>query len=362
MDMEEHKRIQEVQRFLQLDFDKRKEFRDITDLASELCKTPISLITLLDKDINWIKVGTGVNLKSSPRATSFCHYGIKQDGLIIIPDATKDERFDNNPLVYEMPRIRFYAGVPLVSSNGYKLGTLCLFDIKPNNLTELQKKTLTILSRQVTFLMELELGQTQLLSHITELESKNESLQAIAHIQSHDIRQPLTSIVGLVNLIKDGQHSVDEVWLQMITEATSTLDIRIHSIVNESLGNKDLKLARFNKMVEEIEDYAILLLDKNGNIENWNKGAQKIKGYTSSEIVGKNFSVFYTSEDCDKGLPKSLLAKAVNENVAREEGFRVRKDGTRFLARIVITAIHDDAKEVIGFTKVTRDLTNMIQL
>ncbi|MGN6568113.1 MAG: PAS domain S-box protein [Flavipsychrobacter sp.] len=357
--MNEEKRLEEVQKFLQLDFDRYEQYKAITDLASELCGTPISLITLLDKDVNWIKVATGVDLFASPREISFCQYSVQQEDLLIIQDASKDKRFDDNPLVHNEPRVRFYAGAPLQLSNGYRVGTLCLFDVVPKELSAAQQKTLKMLSTQVTLLLELALSQKQLQEHIREIEAKNESLRAIAQMQSHEVRQPLTMIMGLVNLIKDGDHKVDAEWLGMMREATDILDSKIQAIVNESMGNKDLKLLKYNKMVEEIEDYAILLLDKNGNIENWNKGAEKIKGYRPDEIVGKNFRLFYTAADQDTQLPERLLEEARQNGVARDEGWRVRKDGFTFWARVIITAIHDTAGEVIGFTKVTRDLSSV---
>jgi len=89
----------------------------------------------------------------------------------------------------------------------------------------------------------------------------------------------------------------------------------------------------YQNMVNEIEDYAILLLDKKGNIEYWNKGAEKIKGYNSDEIIGKNFSIFYTDEDREKKLPEKLIAEATAKGKAMYEGWRVRKDGTRFLGQ-----------------------------
>lgn len=230
----ERKRLEEVKKFLQLDFDKSQEFKDITDLASQLCGAPISLITLLDKDINWIKVSSGIDLKSAPRETSFCQYGIRQDELLIIKDTTKDKRFDDNPLVYDNPGVRFYAGAPLILSNGYRLGTLCLFDLKPNDLTELQQKTLTVLSRQVTFLMELELSYKTLQEHTKAIEAQNKSLKKIAKIQSHDVRQPLTSIMGLVDIIKNRGYKADKSILVMIEEATQNLDKQIHAIVRET--------------------------------------------------------------------------------------------------------------------------------
>ncbi|EDM37142.1 PAS [Pedobacter sp. BAL39] len=113
---------------------------------------------------------------------------------------------------------------------------------------------------------------------------------------------------------------------------------------------------RLLKMVEEIEDYAIVLLDENGNIENWNKGAQKIKGYTAAEIIGKNFSIFYTEADLIDNLPTKLINEAARNEKVTNEGWRIRKDGTRFWGSVLITAIHNEG-QVIGFTKIIRDMT-----
>ncbi|KAA6438460.1 PAS domain S-box protein [Dyadobacter flavalbus] len=358
VDKTEVERLKAVHSFLEIDFEKRKEFQDIVDLAARLCNKPVALITLLDENENWIKVRSGVNHQVMPRRTSFCQYAINQDEMTIIPDTVQDHRFDDNDLVHQDPNVRFYAGAPLALGSGLKLGTLCLFDVTPGNLDEIQKSTLTVLARQVVFLMELELSRQLLEKQMQDIKAKNESLIKIAYIQSHNIRQPLTSIMALVNLIKDGYQEVNEEWIHMISEATNTLDQRIHEIVKESLAEKDIKALRFNKMVEEIEDYAILLLDRNGNVENWNKGAEILKGYKAHEIIGKNFSVFYTHPDLVNKVPESLIQQAVMSGVAKNEGWRLRKDGSRFWGSILITAIHNDSGEVIGFTKVTRLLAN----
>jgi PAS domain S-box-containing protein len=114
---------------------------------------------------------------------------------------------------------------------------------------------------------------------------------------------------------------------------------------------------RYHKMIAEVEDYAIILLDRSGNIQNWNKGAENIKGYTASEIQGRNFRLFYSAEDRQSQLPERLLKEAVEKGKATHEGWRIKKDGTRFWGSIVITALHDDENKIIGFSKVTRDLT-----
>ena len=125
-------------------------------------------------------------------------------------------------------------------------------------------------------------------------------------------------------------------------------------------GGTTLKLSTdetYQRMVIEVEDYAILMIDPSGTIMNWNRGAEKIKGYKAEEIVGKNFRLFYTPKDREAGVPDRLLAEARANNRAQHEGWRVRKDGSKFWGSVVITAIHDDSGGIIGFSKVTRDLT-----
>jgi PAS domain S-box-containing protein len=114
---------------------------------------------------------------------------------------------------------------------------------------------------------------------------------------------------------------------------------------------------RFRLMVESVQDYAIFMLDAEGHITTWNLGAQRLKGYTAEEICGRHFRVFYPKEVADAGHPEEELAIAVRDGRYEEEGWRVRKDGTRFWANVVITALFDPNKTLIGFAKVTRDMT-----
>lgn len=112
----------------------------------------------------------------------------------------------------------------------------------------------------------------------------------------------------------------------------------------------------YKKMVAEISDYAIILMDADGTILTWNKGAQQIKGYKESEILGQNFRIFYLPDDRQARLPENLIELAIREGRARHVGRRVRKDGTIFWGSILITAIHDEDNNVVGFTKLTREL------
>jgi PAS domain S-box-containing protein len=110
------------------------------------------------------------------------------------------------------------------------------------------------------------------------------------------------------------------------------------------------------KMIVEVQDYAIILLDVDGTILTWNKGAELVKGYKPAEIIGQNFNIFYLPLDRQANLPQQLIDLAKLEGRARHVGRRVRKDGTTFWGSILITALHDDDGEVIGFTKLTREL------
>ena len=118
---------------------------------------------------------------------------------------------------------------------------------------------------------------------------------------------------------------------------------------------------RFRRLIEAVTDYAIYMLDLHGTVTSWNAGAQRFKGYTPDEIIGEHFSRFYTEEDRQTDLPKRALATAAREGRFEQEGWRVRKDGRRFWAHVVIDPIRDEHGTLIGFAKITRDITERKQ-
>jgi PAS domain S-box-containing protein len=123
----------------------------------------------------------------------------------------------------------------------------------------------------------------------------------------------------------------------------------------------DETVEQFHILVDSVEEYAIYLLDPNGNIITWNTGAEKIKGYSTEEIIGKNFASFYTADDVATGKPQRNLREAARRGYIRDQGLRVRKDGSTFEAEVIITALSDDAGKIRGFSKVTRDITDQIR-
>jgi PAS domain S-box-containing protein len=118
---------------------------------------------------------------------------------------------------------------------------------------------------------------------------------------------------------------------------------------------------RFRMLVDAVQDYAIFMLDELGHVSSWNTGAQRLKGYAVSEIIGKHFSIFYPEEDLRAGKPKRELEIAAKEGRLEDEGWRLRKDGSRFWANVIITALRDDTGRLVGFGKVTRDYTEKIK-
>ncbi len=149
--------------------------------------------------------------------------------------------------------------------------------------------------------------------------------------------------------------------INILTDITAQ---REHSSLREE--NEDLRRVadqlrrseeRYHRMTAQVEDYAIILLSHEGLIENWNKGAEKIKGYSEQEVIGKSFKLFYTADDQHAGLPDKLLQIAIGNGKATHEGWRMRKDGSKFWGSVVLTTVYNDDGSVLGFTKVTRDLT-----
>jgi len=151
----EARRLKVLWQYDVLDTVPEEVFDDLTELAARICEAPIALISLIDENRQWFKAKVGVTLNETSRDISFCAHAIKQHDLFIIPDATQDERFANNPLVISDPKIRFYAGAPLITPDGYALGSLCVIDKVPRELRAEQKQALRVLARHV--MMQLEL-------------------------------------------------------------------------------------------------------------------------------------------------------------------------------------------------------------
>ena len=177
------KRIEVLWQYDVLDTVPEEIFDDLAELAARICEAPIAMITLVDEKRQWFKSRIGVSISETSRDISFCGHAIMQRELFIVPDATKDERFAGNPLVAGDPKIRFYAGAPLITPDGHALGTLCVVDKVAHNLHPDQKRALQILSRHV-------MTQLELRRHARELASSREECDNIRR-DLHKVREEL---------------------------------------------------------------------------------------------------------------------------------------------------------------------------
>ena len=192
-----------VEKYKILDTLEEEPYDNITTLMSYICNAPISLITLLDKDRNYLKSHKGVPFSESPRNISFCGHAINSKAAItVIEDAREDERFKGNPLVDEYKAI-FYAGAPLVDSDGFKLGTLCVYDHKPRQLDEEQKNAIIAMSKQVIHLFEQRYQNYKLEEYQKDLKKRNDDLEKFSGLISHDLKSPLSNIISLTELLEE---------------------------------------------------------------------------------------------------------------------------------------------------------------
>lgn len=199
---EEKKRLEEVFSYAILDSLPEEEYEGITRIASAICQTPISLITFLDEERQWFKSHLGMDVKETPRDQAFCQHAFDhREDIFIVNDARMDQRFQNNPLVTQHPKIVFYAGVLLCGDQGNPLGTLCVIDKEPRELNPAQQEALKDLASQVMRLLELRKKSKFQNTLLELLKKKNQELESFASIAAHDIKSPLNNIISLSRVL-----------------------------------------------------------------------------------------------------------------------------------------------------------------
>lgn len=224
MDREFH-RLDAVDRFKELDPGIAADLDDIVNLAAHMCGAPVAIITLLGEHTQWFKSAVGTEVKETPREMSFCNYTIEQSDVLVVPDLSADNRYNNNPLVIGEPNVRFYAGSALTTKDGYGIGSLCVVDFHTRNLDDHQCNTLKVLSKQVINLMELNWS-------LGTLKKQNEALTRIAMIQSHELRRPVASLLGLMHLMR--LENIDFDYFNMLEVTVNELNEKMRIIVEDS--------------------------------------------------------------------------------------------------------------------------------
>ena len=236
---EELERLNSLRSYLVLDSESDKEIDCLTELASEICETPISLVSLVDSDRQWFKSKVGLQASETSRDIAFCAHAIVQsEEMFIIEDATKDDRFFDNPLVVNAPLVIFYAGVVLKSDTNYPLGTLCVIDNKPRKLSDKQIRALKTIARQIMNLLNYKKVLRIEKELRVQLSQKNQELESFAAIAAHDLKSPLINIMSIINLFSKTYELQIEakgrVMLDLIEKSAKRLSLMIDGLLQFS--------------------------------------------------------------------------------------------------------------------------------
>jgi len=238
--LKENARLNALDSFAMLDTPREQDFDEIAQLASEICQTPIAVVNLIGKGRQFFKAEVGLGVRETPLDSSFCARAILEQDFMIIPDATKDARFDCNPLVTAENGLRFYAGALLKTAEGHPIGTVCVLDFKPRSLSETQQTTLKVLARQV--MRQLELRKT--------LRERDEA-QAQQAVLNAEIAHRMKNTLAMVQAIASQT-------LKGVTErdAVEALSRRLSALgsAHDQLLQQDWTAASLNKVVRPMLD------------------------------------------------------------------------------------------------------------
>jgi len=248
----EVERLEALYRYKLLDTLPEKTYNDIIDIAAHVCNVPISLISLVDNNRCWFKAKRGLDRDEAPRQIAYAAHAINSPSTVmVIEDAFADERFRNSPFVLQDTPTRFYAGIPLVTPDGYAIGTLCVIDNVPRKLDSRQINTLQILAKQIVNQFELRLKMQEVQELNDKLKESYQDLESFSYSVAHDLRSPLKNIDGFLSLLNEEYGSqFDELGkelLQNIQLAYTDMSGVIDSLWKLStIGSQDLKITTTN--------------------------------------------------------------------------------------------------------------------
>lgn len=204
----ESERLKALRDYDILDTAPENEFDELVSLASEICGTPIALMSLVDANRQWFKSAIGLDFRETPRTMSFCARTIETDDILVVDDATRDARFKSNPLVTGPSHLRFYAGYPIRSHDGHKLGSFCILDRIPRSMTTLQRKTLRVLGHQVEAQLEqrarvraLASGEAAIRVSRDALERLQQQKDGLSAMVAHDLKNSIAAILSNVEFL-----------------------------------------------------------------------------------------------------------------------------------------------------------------
>ena len=396
-----------------MDTDPEQSFDDITLLAAQIFKTPMASITLVDENRQWFKSKVGLAISETSRDLAFCAHTILQKDVFVVEDAQEDERFRSNSLVTESPHIRFYAGVPLVVADGHALGTICVIDQVPHQLTSEQRKALESLGRLVVIQIELRRSlkdktRSEELLRVSEVSyrrlfeaakdgilildvetgriddvnpfllelltfSRKEmigktvaELSPFKDIESNMIMLDRLKRDGYVRYedlpleTSDGRHiAVEFVCNVYLAGNKNVIQCNVRDITNRK--NAEQQLTLLNACVSNLNDTIIITeanpLDKPGpRIVFVNEAFERLTGYTTAEAIGQN-PRFLQGEKSDKQVEREIHHALAQGLPIRRQLINYKKDGTEYWSDMDIVPVLNSAGKCTHFAAIERDIT-----
>lgn len=337
----QRKRVEVLEALEILDTPPEADFDDLVSLAAEICGTPISLISLIDTERQWFKAAKGLTASETPITVSFCAHAIEHVGMFVVGDATKDERFKENPLVTGNPHIRFYAGLPLYAGEGVAIGTLCVIDTVPRTLSPQQAKSLTILSRQVQAQIDLRSERRK-----RAIETKENDSSALASNQkpSDDVDYG-SKLAGIAPTLKEDD--------SMRTLDLGNFGLWLGGGADDGMARHILKGLSNGVTIGDATLPGAPLIYVNPAFE-------RMTGYAGEDVVGLSCNFLQGTDKDQPGVHQ--IRSAIRE--AREERVTLRnyrKDGTQFWNELYLSPIFDASGVLSHFVGVQNDVTAEIE-
>ncbi|WP_168204803.1 EAL domain-containing protein [Noviherbaspirillum sp. UKPF54] len=295
--MAERMRLQALDRYQILDTAPEARFDDIAHLASAICNTPIAMVSLMDEKRQWIKAKVGLEFNEVPREIAFCSVTMQARELVIVPDARRDPRFADNPLVTAESGILFYAGAPLISHDGYVLGTLSVMDRVPRELTPQQQQALRTLAHEVV--AQLELRKT-----LSQLESA---------VAQRDLSQAQ---------LRQTNRALEE----RVAQRTAELN-RVNASLLQEVERRGREAALSQAIIDSLPGI-FYIVDRNGKFERWNRNFEQITGYSNDEMTRAHALDFFATLQGKKAA-QSMMRHALDAGSGTAEAELEARNGAR---------------------------------
>lgn len=413
----EIERLKALEAYLIMDSLPEKEYDSITQLASYICGTPIALVSLIDERRQWSKSSVGLGVAETTRDLSFCQYAIMGEDVYEVNNALENELFAKNPLVTGNSNIRFYAGAPLMDANGFNLGSLCVIDTEPRILSIEQKNALKLLANQVVLLLDSRKKNADFINSQKELQNfieLSKDLVCIANVDGffYKVNPAFTDVLGYSKEELEGKPFVylvhpddlDKTFkeVEKLSKGEKTISFEnryrckngkyvllswnsspdpvtghLYCIARDMTLEKQqqeelVNIATDLTSILNAAEFAIISSDLDGTIKQFNRGAEKLLGYKSEEVVGKTTpSIFHVWDEVVKRTED--LIKEFGENLvpgydtfvlkARELGIAdsnewtfVRKDGSLIPVVLSVTAIKNNLGELTGYLGISKNI------